>query len=325
MRRFVAKHAARLTVPALLLALLAPPAAASAADPVPGSISGTVRNIEGATVDQGHVDLFDSTFTYVATFDAESDGAYTIPNVGPGTYYLAFWNGDAEATWDYFVEVYQDQPLLRAELATPVVVGDGEDVTGIDARLRWLFDDMFGDTFQDDIYWMGNSGITLGCNPPENYLFCSDRVVTRGEMAAFLARTFSLTDRGTASFVDDDESIFEADIEKLAAAGITLGCNPPDNDRFCPEEPVTREQMAAFLARAFGLRAGAGDMFVDDEGSVFEGDINELAAAGITVGCDPPDNDRYCPREPVTRGQMAAFLHRAVERAAGDPLDLTGS
>jgi len=54
-------------------------------------------------------------------------------------------------------------------------------------------------------------------------------------------------------FVDDDNSIFESDIEKLAAAGITAGCNPPDNDRFCPDNHVTRRQMAAFLARALDL------------------------------------------------------------------------
>jgi hypothetical protein len=41
-------------------------------------------------------------------------------------------------------------------------------------------------------------------------------------------------------------------IESLAAAGITQGCNPPLNDRFCPDKSVTRGQMAAFLARALG-------------------------------------------------------------------------
>jgi len=35
-------------------------------------------------------------------------------------------------------------------------------------------------------------------------------------------------------------------------------------------------------------------------------------AAGITAGCDPPVNDRFCPDDVVTRGQMAAFLHRAL-------------
>jgi hypothetical protein len=53
-------------------------------------------------------------------------------------------------------------------------------------------------------------------------------------------------------FVDDDASVFEAGIERLAAAGITKGCNPPANDMFCPNDAVTRAQMAAFLHRALG-------------------------------------------------------------------------
>ena len=51
------------------------------------------------------------------------------------------------------------------------------------------------------------------------------------------------------TFTDDDTSVFEADIEWLADAGITLGCNPPTNDNFCPDKPVTRGQMAAFMHR----------------------------------------------------------------------------
>ncbi len=50
-------------------------------------------------------------------------------------------------------------------------------------------------------------------------------------------------------FTDDDDSVFEADIEWLAAHGITFGCNPPANDHFCPDANVTRGQMAAFLHR----------------------------------------------------------------------------
>jgi hypothetical protein len=71
--------------------------------------------------------------------------------------------------------------------------------------------------------------------------------------------------------------------------------------------------MAAFLVRALGLPAWAGaDRFVDDDVSEFEADVEALAAAGITVGCNPPANDRFCPDAGVTRGQMAAFLHRAL-------------
>jgi hypothetical protein len=52
---------------------------------------------------------------------------------------------------------------------------------------------------------------------------------------------------------------------------------------------------------------------VDVGGSVFAGDIEKVAAAGVTRGCNPPVNDRYCPDDFVTRGQMAAFLSRALE------------
>jgi hypothetical protein len=67
--------------------------------------------------------------------------------------------------------------------------------------------------------------------------------------------------------------------------------------------------MAAFLRRALDLPPGPNN-FVDDNGSAFEADIGAIAAAGITKGCNPPQNNRYCPNDQVTRGQMAAFLHR---------------
>jgi hypothetical protein len=128
---------------------------------------------------------------------------------------------------------------------------------------------------------------------------------------------FGVLDTGKSNLVseatDDDDSIFEADIEKLAAAGITKGCNPPANDMYCPDSEVTRGQMAAFLVRAIGyVDDGGGDLFIDDNDSVFEGDIDKLGTAGVTKGCNPPTNNMYCPGDVVTRGQMAAFLHRAL-------------
>ena len=125
-------------------------------------------------------------------------------------------------------------------------------VAALPAGASQSFEDVeFGSTFHQDIEALAWEGITRGCNPPDNTRFCPDDVVTRGQMAAFLVRALGLTDTGDADFTDDDGSVFETDIERLAAAGITRGCNPPDNTRFCPREPVTRGQMAAFLVRAF--------------------------------------------------------------------------
>jgi hypothetical protein len=131
-------------------------------------------------------------------------------------------------------------------------------------------------------------------------------------MAAMLTRALDLPATTTDYFTDDDGSIFEDDINRVAAAGITRGCNPPDNDNFCPNGLVTRGSMAAFMERGLDLPATTVDYFTDDDGHIFEDSINAIAAAGITAGCNPPDNDNYCPNDYVTRGQMAAFFRRAL-------------
>jgi Peptidase family M23/S-layer homology domain len=108
---------------------------------------------------------------------------------------------------------------------------------------------------------------------------------------------------------------FDTSIRAVLASDITRGCNAAGTE-FCPDQPVTRGQMAAFLTRALDLGAGDGTNFVDDDESVFEDAIERLAHAGITRGCNPPANNRFCPDQSVTRGQMAAFLTRAVPLAA---------
>ncbi|RLE22685.1 MAG: hypothetical protein DRJ50_07260, partial [Actinobacteria bacterium] len=176
--------------------------------------------------------------------------------------------------------------------------------------------------FETDIEWLASAGITKGCNPPDNTRFCPDQYVTRGQMAAFLVRALDYTDNGGGNlFTDDDGSIFEADIDRLGTAGVTKGCNPPDNTRFCPDQYVTRGQMAAFLVRALGYTDnGGGNLFTDDDSSIFENDIDRLGTAGVTKGCNPPDNTRFCPDQYVTRGQMAAFLHRALAATLPPPI-----
>jgi hypothetical protein len=136
-------------------------------------------------------------------------------------------------------------------------------------------------------------------------------------MAAFLSRALLLPQQGPAGFVDTTGSVFAADVDRFAAAGITKGCNPPTNDRFCPTAPVTRGQMAAFLARSLDLATNHPDRFSDDSHSPFEAAINSIAANGITRGCNPPTNDRFCPEQPITRAEMATFLMRALQL---DPL-----
>ena len=183
------------------------------------------------------------------------------------------------------------------------------------------FVDDDGNIHEGGIEAVAAQGITLGCNPPANDRFCPEDPVTRGQMAAFLARARPMATAGADSFIDDDGHLFEDAIDRVASAGITLGCDPPVNDRFCPDDRVTRGQMAAFMSRAQGLSATNRDYFDDDEGSVFESAINRLRNAGITQGCNPPGNDRFCPDRNITRGEMAAFLVRAFDLPSYDGPD----
>jgi len=175
------------------------------------------------------------------------------------------------------------------------------------------FVDDDGNVHEGFIEAIAAEGITKGCNPPINDEYCPNASVTRGQMAAFLVRALAPPASRTDYFSDDNGSLFEADINSLAAADVTRGCNPPANDRFCPTARVTRQQMAAFLARAFGYTdPGQGDWFTDDNGSLFEADIDLLRQADVTLGCNPPANTHFCPSAPVRRDEMASFLGRAL-------------
>lgn len=166
------------------------------------------------------------------------------------------------------------------------------------------FTDIGDSKFREDILWLVNEKITYGCSDTR---FCPDGLVTRGQMASFLSRARSLPSTSADYFRDDDTSSHEASINRVARAAITAGC---DDDRYCPSGRVTRAQMATFLVRALGLPATSRDYFRDDERSPHEDNINRVAAAGMTGGCG---EGRFCPDGLVTRGQMAAFLHRAFE------------
>jgi hypothetical protein len=201
------------------------------------------------------------------------------------------------------LEGFADHPVGISGLT-----GHGRLNIGRSVTLRFI--DTAGSVFVDPIDWLAERNISQGCNPPFNHRYCPQNPVSRGEMAVFLSRAFHLPTTSTNFFDDDNGEFYEAAANNLAAAGLTVGCG---TRRYCGDDDIRRDEMAAMLARATHLPNSSQDFFVDDEGSVFESAINKIAAAGITLGCNPPTNNRYCPRDLVTRGQMAAFIKRSVE------------
>ena len=114
---------------------------------------------------------------------------------------------------------------------------------------------MPGDRFADvsgshegNINAIAEAGVTFGCNL-DGTLFCPNTVITRAQMSAFLARALNLAPIPGDRF-SDVSGIHAPSINAIAEMGITLGCTA-DGTLFCPDDPVTRGQMAALLFRAF--------------------------------------------------------------------------
>lgn len=166
------------------------------------------------------------------------------------------------------------------------------------ANASGFFTDDDGSVHLRAIEAIADEGITRGCNPPTNDLYCPSAVVTREQMASFLVRALDLP-AGSASFTDLGTSVHTADIGALATAGITRGCNPPTNDLFCPQDPVTREQMASFLARALGLDTSPRIVVTPDQdlAGIAVGTAEGDAVAQLTALFGSPTDDEAaaCP------------------------------
>jgi murein DD-endopeptidase MepM/ murein hydrolase activator NlpD len=180
------------------------------------------------------------------------------------------------------------------------------------------FADDDGSPHEGDIEVLAADGTTKGCNPPANTNYCPERLITRGEIAAFIARTLDLPVAEEDAFGDDQGNVFEGDINAVTAAGIGFGCTEME---FCPDDPLLRGEMAEMLVRAFAAsdperysNPDGIDYFTDDETSEWQDSINLLMAADVTKGCNPPENDNYCPGRPLIRAELASFFVRALGR-----------
>ncbi|HNB37152.1 MAG TPA: S-layer homology domain-containing protein, partial [Anaerolineales bacterium] len=158
-----------------------------------------------------------------------------------------------------------------------------------------------------------NAGITGGCgtNP---LIYCPENSVTRAQMAVFLEKGLHGSNFNPANmpptFSDTAGHWAEDWIEALKSDSITSGCA---SGLYCPENSVTRAQMAVFLLKSthgasYSPPPATGtfsDVPTDHWAAAW---IEQLAAEGITSGCG---SGIYCPENPVTRAQMAVFLVKA--------------
>ena len=185
------------------------------------------------------------------------------------------------------------------------------------------FVDIAGDVHAGSIRCIVWWGVAVGTSATT---FSPERVLTRAQLASFLARVVRVTGAELPSqpadaFADDDGSVHEGNIDVLAGMGILA----VDGDRIGPDQPASRELMADVLVRTYEAVTGTSlpvgpDAFTDDAASPYRASIDKAAAAGFTAGVTPSTFEpmRSLPRDPM-RSFVARVLDKLVEDGFAEP------
>ncbi len=182
-----------------------------------------------------------------------------------------------------------ENEVTRAEMAIFIARAVAEGGANVPSSGTWngnpydcspggtsLFSDVLpADVSCKSIHYIAAQNIASGCS---GGLYCSSQNVTRAQMAILVAKalfapaggaaipdpytdpvtqiTYSCNPAGLRNFAD----VFHGDsyckhVQYLYAKGILGGCEVSDTQRlYCPNDGVTRGEMAKFLANAFQLR-----------------------------------------------------------------------
>ncbi len=165
------------------------------------------------------------------------------------------------------------------------------------------------DWFYDDVRYVYESGLMNGT---AEGLFSPDLFTSRAMIVTVLWRlSGSPVVNYYMPFADVDQAAWYAEAVRWAAScGIIAGY---DNGNFGPNDPITREQLAAMLYRSAGSPEVTGSLSFTDAASVSEYAVPALqwaCGAGILQGAD----GALLPTHPATRAQTAAILHRFCQQ-----------
>jgi len=147
--------------------------------------------------------------------------------------------------------------------------------------------------------------------------FDPNGLLTRAEFAKMLVLALGLEVESSAPspFADvPDGAWYVSAVKAASEAGLFTG----DSGRFRPEEPMTREQMAAVLVRAVGMRGGDVEEGADLSGfrdavSV-SGWAREAISRAVGLKLIEGSGDALHPQGTTTRAQAAVVIYRLLNR-----------
>ncbi|AFQ19832.1 surface layer protein (plasmid) [Bacillus thuringiensis HD-771] len=157
------------------------------------------------------------------------------------------------------------------------------------------------------IYDLANRKVVAGYG---NGQFGFGDNVTRGQVARMIYAYVKPADADASfknPFTDIKGHMFEKEILALAKAGLVSGYG---EEKYGPDDILTREQMAQVLTNAFKFKATKTTSFTDvDKSSWAYNAINALEENGVTIGTG---GKMYSPYAHVTREQYSQFLYNSI-------------
>ena len=255
------------------------------------------------------------------TLRFETGGGSDIPSV-QGTYntyidltkYVPTWRGHAFIGW--YSERSLTNKVSGVYLTKDMTVYAGWRVdenpgTGVNP----FTDISEKDWFYGDVMFVYENGLMLGTSKT---LFSPHGTVMRGMMATILWRMEgSPVPKGKNSFTDVEAGKWYADaITWTAENGIFAGYG---KDKFGPDDPITREQLAAIFYRYADYKGydltvkGDLDKFKDaDKITDYAKTAMQWAVgSGLVKG---KSGNLLDPQGTATRAEIAAMLHRFIEK-----------
>ena len=182
------------------------------------------------------------------------------------------------------------------------------------------FTDIDGHWAQKEIEFMAANNYVAGLG---DNLFSPDARITRAEFVAIVTRMAGLSVQPAEqiSFADVPESAWYREAVDIAVSnGIAFG---NDKSAFAPHDPVSREQMAAMLARLLEQKGQAGAMNEAEAGQVLSGltdqesisswarmPVAAMVQAKLMAG---RDGGRFAPRDYATRAEAAVVLYKVLQ------------
>lgn len=247
---------------------------------------------------------------------------YFIDDDPEGLVGFKYYSHDKKITENQYNKLYAPYKTIPW---TQVIVGGAGDNKGyynsaknVEAVLQRieaeenLFND--GRTFKDvakssEIYAAVENLVDYGAVSDSAYLFYPNNPVTRGQASKMIVRGLQI------NLVNEDVKLTDVKptnnfydfIATLKANGIMNGIN---SNTFGVNQTLTRGQMARILTKALKLPTSSNSYkFTDVTDASLQASINSLADAKIIN----TNTNKYNPSKPVTRGQMALFLNRAMQ------------